>query len=120
MRAIGWAAVIVVFGWAGWVEGGQPGCVGCASSSPWCMEACATPPGYTLRPGCCEPRRPCCDNAWAGYCEHRSKMNAYWTGAGNRAACVRARPCRQDPMGLGMASDSCSAPTMQPTPAVPR
>ena len=64
---------------------GHEGCLGCnksADGGAWCGSACSSPNGYTLSPGCCANTRPCCDNAWAGYCDHRAKVQAFWAKVG--------------------------------------
>lgn len=125
MRWTGWIFVAtIVIGLAGPAAGGQPGCMGCnraMTAGPWCVEACATSPGYALMPGCCEEHRRCCDNAWAGYCDHRAQVEAFWARVGTPAAYTRLRPCRMAPMGPCAVGESCTAadPSLQPTPAAP-
>ena len=117
----------------------NPGCAGCngktscGQASPWAMDGapCCSPPGYTLVPGCCECSRHCCDNAWAGYCEHRAQVDAFWArvgvpkprrrliaggGGGNHVsrvpdACRAAR--RGAAVGLGLRRDTVE-PANQP------
>ena len=124
MRWTGWIFVVAVIGLAGSAAGYQPGCVGCShgtTAGPWSAEACASPAGYALAPGCCEPHRRCCDNAWAGYCDHRARVEAFWSRVGTPAAYARSRPCRQAPMVPCTISEPCSVsdPVMQPTPTEP-
>jgi hypothetical protein len=79
------AAMVVVVGCVGSAGAGQPGCTNCnrtAKAGPWTAEACAAPAGFGCLPGCCEERRHCCDNAWAGYCEHHARVEAFWAGVG--------------------------------------
>jgi hypothetical protein len=35
-------------------------------------EACCAPGGFIATPGCCDYSRPCCTNAWAGFCVRKS------------------------------------------------
>ena len=44
------------------------------------------PPGGALSPGYCEPRLPCADNAWDGYCQHKTRWQAFWYRFGSRAS----------------------------------
>lgn len=124
MQWTGWICGVVVIGLAGSAAGYQPGCMGCnrgTTTGPLYAEACASPPGYALMPGCCEEHRRCCDNAWAGYCDHRARVEAYWYRVGTPAAHARSRPCRKAPMTPCTTGQPCSAPDpiMQPTPAEP-
>jgi hypothetical protein len=128
MRWTGGLIVVAAFGLGlglvGSAFGAQPGCLGCNQSemlSIWGAEACASPAGHALVPGCCPEHRRCCDNAWAGYCDHRARVEAYWAQAGTGAPYPRCRPCRQT---MPAPCDSCetfSTPVVQPTPppAVP-
>ena len=56
----------------------------------WALDGdiCGTPAGYCLAPGCCEYSRHCCDNAWAGYCQHRAKVDAFWSRVGGPKAAM--------------------------------
>jgi hypothetical protein len=47
---------------------------------------------YNLAPGCCEPRRHCFDNAWAGYCERRAHWDTVWCKVGT-GALYSCSPC---------------------------
>ena len=97
-----WIGVIltaaIVAGFVGSASGQQSGCAGCngktpfGHASPWSMDGapCCSPPGYTLVPGCCEYSRHCCDNAWAGYCEHRARVESFWA----RVGVPKPRRCR--------------------------
>jgi len=102
-----------------WLAGStcaQAGCAGCGSRHCGGLDAepgfC--PGGFTWVPGCCEDRRPCCDNAWAGYCEHRAKVDAFWSRVGTGSNYGRRyRP------GATLPCDNClNVPTNgYPTPA---
>jgi len=126
MRWTGWILAIVV-GYTGQASGGQPGCVGCggesagwqASQGALSGEACCSPPGYsghTANAGCCYVNsRPCCDNAWDGYCEHHARVQAFWSRVG--VPKTRCYPSAMPRMPMRPYSE-CSAPTVQRTPAV--
>lgn len=109
---------------------GQSGCPGCgggsAAGQPDLMslsgEACCSPPGYAgglTGPGCCcGPSRPCCGNAWAGYCCHHAKVQAFLSRVG--VPKVRAYPGAPKET-MPVAPCPCvehSIPTAQPTPTV--
>jgi hypothetical protein len=97
------------------------GCTNQANNAALSGPPCSAPNGYTLAPGCCFEYRPCCDNAWAGYCEQHAKMQAFWAGVGtprpwtplfapNPPKAVRCgRPCVQP----------CSQPAPAPAAAAP-
>ena len=96
----------------------QAGCTGCSGSADYGnpalgAEPCCSPPGYCMAPGCCEVYKPCCDNAWAGYCEHKAKVQAFWARVGVKKPKTRrsffscfpwCRPCYEEPL-------PCEAPT---------
>ncbi len=123
-----WTSRILIVGIlcaASSATGYQPGCANCnagLSKPSWNYhgmdaEACASPCGYSLAPGCCEDTRHCCDNAWAGYCEHRARVDAFWYRVGAPGWCGRGKNSCQAPM---MPCQSCAAATMDathPTPA---
>lgn len=120
-----WLLAVVVMGLACQTVAGQPGCAGCddggMTTGVWTQswlgaEPCAGPAGYCLAPGCCEDTHRCCDNAWAGYCEHRAKVEAFWARVGTPKACARPRPCRQAPMGQCSTCETFCDGTMQPMP----
>jgi hypothetical protein len=71
-----------------------------------------------LVPGCCENTHPCCNNAWAGYCEHRAKVQAFWAKVGTPRPCTGIfspiMPCAP-----AHAKVVCVPSCEQPTPAVP-
>ncbi len=137
MRWTGWLIVVGILGAAGSAVGHQPGCASCngLSSSAWWShrgldaEPCAFTCGYGLAPGCCEETRHCCDNAWAGYCEHRARVEAFWARVGTGAACGHRRYCQPvSPMpcyGCGGSTET-GEPTRVgpvgagPTPAPPQ
>ena len=92
MRWSGWILAAMVVGYAG-VASGQPGCVGCGGrSAAWLAlsgEPGCSPPGLSLSAWagpscCCANQRPCCNNAWDGYCEHHARVQAFWTQVGVR------------------------------------
>ena len=90
------ASVTLLVGLASSASAGQPACANCNSgpTAAWVArgfgaEACASPCGYSLQPGCCEDTRHCCDNAWDGYCEHRARVDAFWARVGTPEACGR-------------------------------
>ena len=139
MRWIGvvWTAAMVA-GFAGSAGGQQSGCAGCngktsfAHASPWAMDGapCCSPPGYTLVPGCCEGSRHCCDNAWAGYCDHRARVESFWARVGvpkPRRCCLGGQPaasgssCPESPVpGVRPVPDSTFTPASaaaRPAPA---
>jgi hypothetical protein len=122
MRWTSWILAVTVIGLAGPAAGYQPGCVGCnggmTAQQGLDAEACASPGDYCLTPGCCEDHRPCCDNAWAGYCDHRAKVEAFWARVGAPKSCGRGKICRPTPVASDVPCP-CSTETMQPTPAVP-
>ncbi|MEN6458873.1 MAG: hypothetical protein ABFC63_08075 [Thermoguttaceae bacterium] len=102
MRWTPWTvAAAIVVGLAATAAQGQPDCVGCNGRTAgglhgqWALgcEACCAPPGYFLAPGCCEPYRRCCDNSWAGYCEHRARVEAFWARAGVPGRRCASRGC---------------------------
>ncbi len=78
-----------------------------------CGEACCCSPGYALVPGCCENYKPCCDNAWAGYCEHRAKVDARRSRVGVPHAGRHAAVC------CGWAAIETEESPLQPIPAAP-
>jgi hypothetical protein len=85
---------------------GCPTCSGGAAADRWMeAEACTAPPGYCLVPGCwCDDTRRC-DNAWAGYCQHRARVEACWANVGVSGKYGHRRPCRFAP---ATACDDCS------------
>lgn len=99
---------------------GQPDC-GCRGATMMnqpgyaalCGEACCSPPGYALVPGCCEDWKPCCANAWAGYCAHRSKVDACWSRVG------MPRSERHAMAGGECVDSAASEAPLRPTPASP-
>jgi hypothetical protein len=125
MRWTGLVLAVLVIGLAEAAAGGQPGCANCnggGATGLWAQswlyaDAGAGPACYCLVPGCCEETRHCCDNAWAGYCEHRARVDAWWARVGTPDACTHSRPCRKAPMGRCSTCAPCSGATMQPTPA---
>ncbi len=122
------ACCVAMFALAGFTATSQAACLGCGQGtvvSPWESEACASPAGYTLAPGCCPEHRRCCDNAWAGYCEHRAKVEACWARAGTNTVKHHV-PLRPGAPCIGNSNyyygDSCTEqPAIQsnPTPAAP-
>lgn len=80
--------------------------------------ACYSPPGYYLTPGCCENSRPCCDNAWAGYCQRKAKVQAFWAKVGTPKP-PRCRPAYYRYIPWLATSHEEPLPTTQPTPDVP-
>jgi hypothetical protein len=128
-----WVAVVltgvVIAGLAGSAVGQPSGCAGCNGKTlfpyagHWSMDGapCCSPPGFTLVPGCCECSRHCCDNAWAGYCDHRAKVENFWSRVGvpkpHRCCPVvqstaPTPACPEAPM-----PDVRPAPQLTPTPA---
>ena len=118
MRWTGWVLAAVVIGLAGWAFGGQPGCVNCNGGLTGGPDAqpCASP-GGRLVPGCGEDNPHASENVWAGYCDHRARVDAWWARLGTPAACARSRPCRQGPIGPCVTCTSCCDRVMQPVPA---
>jgi hypothetical protein len=122
MRWTGWVLMAAAITVAGSAAGYQPGCASCNGGNtvgPWDAEPCAGPSCYCLAPGCCEEHRHCCDNAWAGYCEHRARVDAFWTSVGEPGKCTCRRPCRQAPMASCSSCAPYPTPAMRPTPALP-
>jgi hypothetical protein len=120
MRWTGWVLAVAVLGLAGPAAGYQPGCASCNGGMNVGFlgaEPCAGPPGYCLAPGCCEDHRYCCDNAWAGYCEHRARVDAFWARVGQPNAYGCRRTCVQAPMPCYCSGEPSATPVMQPTPA---
>ena len=127
-------AVMILLAAASASQAYQPGCVGCnRSGRPDLVfgdlsgPACASPPGYAWVPGCCEPRRPCCDNAWAGYCERRARIEAHHAakshcrhGAGLRVRGVAAyenceEPATRQPMPTPALAPKAPQPGIAPS-----
>lgn len=90
MRWMCWIAAMMLLGvFSGMAQGAGADC-GCRGAAPMglpsyaalCGGACCSPTGFALSPGCCEYAKPCCENAWAGYCEHRAKVDAFWSRVG--------------------------------------
>jgi hypothetical protein len=56
---------------------------------------------YSLAPGCCEERRHCFDNAWAGYCDRRAHWDTVWckVGTGGLYSCSN---CIRDGRGVAL------------------
>jgi hypothetical protein len=115
---------------------GQFGCRGCGggqSNSQYLSgDACYSPPGYAggiASSGCsgyCGPSRSCCDNAWAGYCCHHAKVQAFLTRIGTPK--VRCYPCGPQTMTAvaddlhypdGMVPSKQSTPTVAPPKPLP-
>jgi hypothetical protein len=127
MRRTSWLLAAAIIGLAGTAVGYQPNCASCnggATARTWAQkgfdaEACGAPCGYSLVPGCCEDTRHCCDNAWAGYCDHRAKVEAFWARVGVPGSCGRGRVCRGAPMGSCCPSNVAPASVGEPTPAIP-
>jgi hypothetical protein len=103
MRWMDWvSAAVFLVSLSAAASAGSPGC-GCRSAAiinqpgyaALCGEACCSPPGYALIPGCCEDHKPCCDNAWAGYCAHRAKVDAHWSRVGTPHARRHGTVCEE-------------------------
>jgi hypothetical protein len=128
MRAITWISAVVVLALSGSALGDQPSCPGCyggpagpgipAVQRGLDAEPCCGPIGYCLGPGCCEYRRHCCDNAWAGYCEEKARSEAFWANFCNPCGGSCRRSCRQAPMAVYDSACPTSTVAPQPTPAV--
>lgn len=111
------AAMVLVVGTTGTAPAGQPGCMNCnrtAANSPWAAEACAAPAGFTCTPGSCEERRPCCDNAWDGYCEHHARVQAFWACVGTSHKANYQMPCQPYTM-----PSATTSPTPRLAPTTP-
>jgi hypothetical protein len=96
---------------------------------------CFSPPGCSLAPGCCECPPSACDNAWAGYCQHKAKWQAYFTKVGtprpsyyygnygNCGRCgsptpaVREVPAEDSPAPKPAVAPEPAKPAMPPAPA---
>ena len=126
MRWTSWILAAMVVGLAGPAGGNQPGCTDCSRGprvKPSVMraldaEACCWTPGCSLAPDCSDNARHCCDNAWAGYCEHRAKVEAFWARVGTSGTCARSKPCRKPAAAPCSADISYPTPTIQPKPAI--
>ena len=136
MRWTPWIlAAAIVAGSVGPAAGGQPGCPGCNGGmaggpmGQWALgcDACCAPCGYCLAPGCCEYQRHCCDNSWAGYCQHRARVEAFWARAGVPKLRCRPAGCWGAPMaacpegppaGVPPMPAARPAPRLEPRPAV--
>jgi hypothetical protein len=128
MRWTGWILAAIAVVHTGLASGGQPGCAGCGGGSAGWQgyqgalsgEACYSPPGYSTgyaaHPGNCgENQRPCCNNAWDGYCAHHARVQAFWTQVG--VPKTRCCPAAVRRMPMRPCAES-SAPAVQQTPAV--
>ena len=123
MRWTGWILTAVAIGYVG-VASGQPACPECGGqSAAWAAlsgPAGCSPPGLSLSAWrgpscCCTNQRPCCDNAWDGYCEHHARVQAFWTQVGvPKYRCCPPAMVRAQTGGYTVCSD-CPAPTVQPT-----
>jgi hypothetical protein len=131
MRSTVWVLMALV-GLAASAAEGQAGCTNCKGKLPPGLdaEACAAPGGFCLEPGCCEESRRCCDNAWAGYCDHRARVDAFWSRVGVPGSHGRGRACRwavttpcsmceQAPADL-QPLPAVNSPTPAPSPAPPK
>ncbi len=111
MRRIGWIVAVVFFGVISQVMAAQSGCAGCnggkRAQQGFGAEACASPAGHALAPGCCETNRRCCDNVWVGYCDRRAQVEAFWDAVGTSGGCMRWY-ARRAPV--------CATPMPTPTP----
>ncbi|MGW8256150.1 MAG: hypothetical protein ACWGMZ_01560 [Thermoguttaceae bacterium] len=102
------------------------GCINCggndaASYRAYSGGACFAPPGFCTAPGCCQCPPSACDNAWAGYCQHKARWQAYFYNVGVPKArcggcCMTpvAAPCHCYEEEISEPIDMQS----QPTPAV--
>lgn len=111
-RTILAAAIVAVSVGSAW--GQQTPCAGCSKSMIQVQPSQAEltcPPCCTMGNDCCETPRHCCDNAWAGYCEHRAKVDAFWSGVGvpKPRRCLFASPAASAP-AADCQSDSTSTP----------
>jgi hypothetical protein len=86
---------------------------------------CFSPPGGYLAPGCCECPPSACDNAWAGYCEHKAKWQAFFARVGapqtncrypNRYCYGSPTPAMRDVPAENVPS---SKPAVAPAPSKP-
>jgi hypothetical protein len=119
MRWAEWIFVAATIGSVSLTNGVQAGCAGCKGSlAPWDAEACASPPGYAMTPGCGEMHRPCCDNAWAGYCDQRAKMEVFWSSVGVPKVWPAVRPGIRAayPAGDVINLEPCPMPATQSVP----
>ncbi len=76
--------------WAQTAAAGEPPT---STSGCPCRAQCHPVAAYSLSPGCCEPRRHCCDNAWDGYCQERARWDAFWCKVGTGAFLPSCTPC---------------------------
>jgi hypothetical protein len=136
MRWTGWILTAIVVGYVG-VASGQPTCTECGGRSlAWQAlsgEACCSPPGLALSAWrgpncCCTNQRPCCDNAWDGYCEHHARVQAFLTQVGvpkYRCSPVMLRAqtrgytvCSECPAATAAVQPPPSPATTTPAPSV--
>jgi hypothetical protein len=94
-------------------------------------EACCSPMGYGWTSGCCEYSRPCCTNAWEGYCVRKSACaNSCRGGCAAPRAARHAGYCCNTPVWGGwtecctsssseVIESSPNTNTIQPIPAAP-
>jgi hypothetical protein len=91
---------------------------------------CFSPPDCSLAPGCCECPPSACDNAWAGYCEHKAKWQAFFARVGaprNTYGCGNCGYGSPTPATRDYPADGTLAPKpataletgKQPVPPVP-
>ena len=85
-----------------------------------CGPPCSSPPGYAVPP-CCHDTHPCCQNAWAGYCEEVAPFRAWWAriGAPKEHACKTCSQCAGGAVEATAVATPARAPvsTMPTTPS---
>ena len=120
MRWTGWILAAIVVGCLGQANAGQP-CVGCAGGTRGFGQpelaalggdACFSPNGYSGNAPLCGAGcndRPCCQNAWDGYCERKARLQSCCPPACNGVR-VRWIPC------IRQAAPECTPPNVECTP----
>ncbi len=128
MRSTYWIVAVVFFGIIGQVAAVQAGCAACnrgkMAQQGFAAEACSSPCGHSLAPGCCETNHRCCDNVWADYCDRRANVEAFWDAFGQAHYANRWCPRWIQPCGNPVpctppcnASSTTPYTTPSPTPA---
>ena len=82
--------------------------------SPCTNVACAAKAGYSCGTGCGTCTSPCCQKAWAGYCQEKAKWQAFWA-----RLCESPQCCKRCCNGAALAPCGCAAPAAGETAAKP-
>jgi hypothetical protein len=112
------------------VQAADCGCGGISSRNykAMCGPPCYSAPGCggLSQGGCCECQPTACDNAWDGYCEHKAKVQAYFTKVGTKVGTSRSSCNYGYRYGYGSCSPSmhevtvegAASPQLAPNPAI--